>query len=80
MSKFRHNQKVTPISKTSDGRTKGLENSVSWKRAQEKGQDFLYVRKAPLNGDYPEYMCSDEFKSEDKGDYFHERDLVKYNN
>lgn len=75
--KFRLNQRVVPISKTSDGRIKGLENSVCWNRAKAVKQPYLFITRNTFDGDYPEYMASPH-PGKNVGDYFHERDLIPY--
>ena len=42
---FKIGDKVIPINKTADGRIQGLENSIVWKKAKNKGMAFLYIVK-----------------------------------
>jgi hypothetical protein len=67
--KFKKGDKVFPIDKTPLGRLRGLDSSVAWARAKDKGLNYLVVEKAPFNSDeYQEYMVD--------GDFFHEEDLI----
>ena len=68
--KFPVGTKVIPISKTAQGRVRGLKKSAAWLKALASGQTYLVVERVPLDGDYPEYLCD--------GDYFVEDDLIFY--
>ena len=79
--KLKKGMRVIPISKTPDGRTQGLENSVCWKNAKQRNQPFLYVidcRKTHANSvDYPEILLSED-KNSSGGDYFLISDVTTY--
>lgn len=75
-----HGMKVVPHSKTSDGRTKGLEKSSVWKKAKQRNQLFLYITRVRFyrNGNgYPEVLL-DVDRNTNSGDYFHIDDFNKY--
>jgi hypothetical protein len=67
--------RVVPHSKTAEGKTQGLENSVEWKRALAKGQPFLYVRKVLTNLDC---LLSATHKGFEKREYFSVEDFDPY--
>lgn len=78
MSKYKIGQKVVPHSKTADGRTQGLENSVVWNAAISMGQPFLYVARTPLGvQEYQEYGLN-YTQNQASFDYFHESDFEPY--
>jgi len=71
--------KVKPHSKTPDGRVNGLENSVVWQKAQERGQDWLYIASKRPNGDYPECLLALDWHGDKLiSDYFLCEDFEKY--
>lgn len=69
--------KVVPYDKTPDGRVKGLKNSIVWKEAQLKNQNYLYVAFKRPNDDYPECLLSLNYLDK-SGDYFLSSDFKKY--
>jgi len=62
--------KVIPHSKSAQGRTPGLKSSRVWKLAQQYKQPYLYVNKIPAEGDYQEYLLSNQYTLVRDGDYF----------
>jgi hypothetical protein len=71
---FEVGDKVFPIDKTVLGT---LGSSISWSRAKDAGQDFLYVRKLTEYNGREIVVCTSD-KSGLGGDYFNFEDLVSY--
>lgn len=70
--KYKVGDKVIPINKSVYS---SLDQSNMWKRAREKGQNFIYINNvAPDVGDY---RCNVEL-TEFNGDFFLESDLIPY--
>lgn len=74
---FTVGDKVVPVSKSFWG---SLEDSISWQRANEMGQPFLYV--TGFKNKYTDYgtvevIVVSEYEDE-SGDYFLESDLIPY--
>jgi hypothetical protein len=73
MSKFNKGDKVVPVSKSFWG---GLEDSVSWRKAKEMEQPFLYVTRYDTEDGQQVVVASEHERY--AGDYFLESDLVPY--
>lgn len=71
--------KVVPHSKTAEGRVLGIENSVVWRMAQERCQNYLYVSFKRLPDEYPECRLSLNYLDKKNADYFLCSDFEKYN-
>jgi hypothetical protein len=74
MKEFKVGQKVVPHSKSHSSVVRGLKESNEWKRAQEKGQPYLYVQRFEQDD---VIVCSCK-KDASGGDWFLECDLTSY--
>jgi hypothetical protein len=72
--KFKVGDKVVPVGQSFYG---PLGYSHCWKRAQQKGQQFLYVVPVIPYDSMVDYVCS-EVMDDNSGDYFLESDLIPY--